>query len=390
METVLLTNGFLSKTLAVVRSLGSKGIRTLVAEKSRYHTSGFSKYCSKTLLSPDVKTEPERYLTWLIDTVNREQVDTFIPMDDDTMQFAIKYRHQLEPICKVPLPPTESYHIAADKGKTLRRAAELGVPAPRTVFMEGNEAITAEWLRKLTGSMQYPLVIKPTHSSGSRGIRFVESPEALFATYNTVHEQYPYPLIQELIPQGKKYDVCVCYDAGHELKATFVQQEIRNYPIERGPSTVHESAYVPGLIEHTQKLMDGMEWIGVADVEYMIDPRNGEPKLMEINPRFWSSTHLSIRSGVDFPWILYQLAGGQEVQPVNEYIVGKRGRSLLPGDILHFLSNPKRMAMDPPFWTTTLPDDILSKDDPWPTFGFFLSALRYGWQPQTWRFVLRR
>ena len=42
------------------------------------------------------------------------------------------------------------------------------------------------------------------------------------------------------------------------------------------------------------------------NIEFRIDSRDGVPKIMEVNPRFWGSLQLSILSGVDFPYLLYK------------------------------------------------------------------------------------
>jgi predicted ATP-grasp superfamily ATP-dependent carboligase len=389
LSTVLITNGLLSKSLAVVRSLGSRGIRTLAAEKMRWHTSGFSKYCSKSIRCPDPVRQPENYWNWLKSTLVKEQCDVLFVMDDDTTKIAIQHREELEAICRIVLPTNDHYAIAADKGRTMHTANEIGIPCPRTLQWEDG-APTAEELIRLTSTLQYPLVIKPRESSGSRGIRIANNQEELIPLFFYVHDKYPNPLVQEKIPQGPKYDVCLCYDDKHQLQASFVQKEIRHYPLESGPSTVHESVLYPELLAYSKRLMDELNWYGVADIEFMIDPRSGEPKLMEINPRFWSSTHLAIHSGIDFPWILYQIAMNETFEPQHDYIIGKRGRALMPGDLLHFITNPNRMQMDPPIWTTKYPDDIISKKDPMPTFGFLLSAISIGWKLETWNFIIRR
>lgn len=390
MVTVLCTNGLLSKTLAVVRSLGSRNINVITAESTRFHTSGFSKYCSKSLISPDPKKEPILYIEWLKETIKREQCDMVFAMDDDTIDVISSNYEELKTYCKFPIPSRESYLIAADKAETMKLAASAHVSCPQTINTYGMIDLDEELLLKLIHMYDFPVVIKPRKSNGSRGIRFVEKREQLWEVYREIHQTYPYPMIQEYIPPGIKYDVCLCYDSNHELKASFVQREVRNYPINRGPSTVHESVIYPEIIEQAKKLLSHVPWYGVADIEFMIDPRNGQPKLMEINPRFWSSVHLSIRCGIDFPWILYQLAMGHEIKPATEYVNGKRGRSLLPGDVLHFLSNSKRWSMDPPLWTTSLPDDMISLKDPLPTIGFVLSALRYSVNIDSWKFLIRR
>ena len=53
---------------------------------------------------------------------------------------------------------------------------------------------------------------------------------------------------------------------------------------------------------------------------------------MEINTRFWGSLQLAIDAGVDFPWLLYQLASGAQPKPVDNYKTGIRLRWLL-GDL---------------------------------------------------------
>jgi hypothetical protein len=68
-------------------------------------------------------------------------------------------------------------------------------------------------------------------------------------------------------------------------------------------------------------------------VEFKVAP-DGTPYLMEINTRFWGSLQLAIDAGVDFPWLLYQLASGKRPDPVPAYKTGIRLRWLL-GDLDH-------------------------------------------------------
>jgi hypothetical protein len=53
---------------------------------------------------------------------------------------------------------------------------------------------------------------------------------------------------------------------------------------------------------------------------------------MEVNARFWGSLQLAIDSGVDFPWLLYQIAIGKKPDFVNNYKIGLKSRWLL-GDL---------------------------------------------------------
>lgn len=99
------------------------------------------------------------------------------------------------------------------------------------------------------------------------------------------------------------------------------------------------------------RLLRELNWYGLAMVEFKVDPRDGVPKLMEINPKLWGSLNLAIASGVDFPALLYRLAVDGDVRPVFDYQVGVRCRFLL-ADSLHFLANPHRFRLKPSFFNS--------------------------------------
>ncbi|MBP2673201.1 MAG: ddl, partial [Deltaproteobacteria bacterium] len=87
------------------------------------------------------------------------------------------------------------------------------------------------------------------------------------------------------------------------------------------------------------------------------------------NPRFWGSLHHAILSGVDFPHLLCRMAIDGDVPPLETYGVGVRSRSLIHGDLMHFVRNPRRFHLDPGFLDFSIPDDLLSASDPWPAVG---------------------
>jgi predicted ATP-grasp superfamily ATP-dependent carboligase len=115
-------------------------------------------------------------------------------------------------------------------------------------------------------------------------------------------------------------------------------------------------------------------------VEFKIDARTGQPKLLEVNPRFWGSLALAIDAGVNFPYLLTLMALGQDFTPVNRYRLGHRCRWLLPGDLLHFLQNPNRWHLEPSFFRFRAPRltyDIIDARDPGPILGTLLSLLPF-------------
>ena len=240
-------------------------------------------------------------------------------------------------------------------------------PSPSPSRGEGRVGVQDLFL-----SIPIPAVIKPRISSGSFGIVYVKKKEDLIPSYQSVHERYPFPMIQEWIPDGGgAFGLSALFDEASNVKAAFVHKKLRMYPVQGGPSTLREGVEHPQIMELGLSLLKSLNWVGVGMVEFKVDPRDGIPKLMEVNPRFWGSLQLAIVSGVDFPYLILKMARGETFEPILHYTVGKRCRWLLFGDILHFLNNPDRFHLHPSFFQFFDPNtsyDIISGEDPFPVW----------------------
>jgi predicted ATP-grasp superfamily ATP-dependent carboligase len=362
-------------------------VEVAVGESSRVAASFFSKYCRWKLVYPSVHRHPEAFLAFLREELKERNYDLVLPMEEETLLLLARHREEFAPMARLPIPPYETIVKVRDKGWLLQQAAQQGIPIPRTVWVKN----LAE-LATIKEIIPPPWVIKPRVSSGSFGIAYVEHEEDLPGAYRKVHSQFPFPLIQERLPwEGEAFGCSALLDRGSRVKALFVHRRLREYPITGGPSTLRESVRHPQIEELGIRLLQSLTWHGVAMVEFKVDPRDSEPKLMELNPRFWGSLALAIHAGVDFPYLLYQMAMGEEFAPVIDYTVGVRCRWLLPGDLLHFLRNPRRFHLKPSFFQFRgIPDDILSCDDPLPIVGSFLTLLSLPWDKDLRRFLKRR
>jgi predicted ATP-grasp superfamily ATP-dependent carboligase len=388
MKTVLLTNGQQRKTLAAARSLGKKGIKVIAAEETSFNPTAFSKYCSKFLVYPSPKKSPEEFYKWLCLAIVDYNCDILFPMDDDVLEIVMEHYEELSNLCSIPVPSKESYEIACDKGRATETAMKAGVSCPETII-----PANIEELNKIASKVKLPAVIKPRKSSGSRGIRAVYTKEELISQYLQVHEQYPFPMIQEKIGLGERFDVCLLYDNNNSLKASFVQKELRHFPVDIGPSTLQESVVSEELMNMALAIMGKLPWKGIAELEFMIDSNDRKPKFMEINTRFWASLQTAIYAGVDFPWLLYGVALENEIENCFKYKEGVKCSWLLPGDILHFVTNKNRFKMNPPFLSGKkhgVRDDIISREDLLPVLGFFLACLRYVFDLNMWKLIFKR
>ena len=322
---MLVLDAQMRNSLAVIRSLGKSGLKVDAAEETRFATGFFSKYCEKKFVYPNPSERTEEFINYLLDLVKRNKYEMIFPITDNTVLPIVLHKDEFSEHTIVPFPDYATLIKAMNKEKTVRTAIENGIPLPKTYFIKD---ITDSKLDEL----EYPIILKPVRSSGSRGVALCNNRSELIDKYNYIYEKYGSLLIQEYIPHGGEIGVYTLFSKESKPVALTVQKRIRSYPVSGGPSTLRETIRNDELVALSIKLLKAMNWYGLAMVEFRIDSRNGRPKLMEINPRFWGSLQLSILAGANFPFLLYKLAKGDYVDPSLNYKIGTKCRWILPGD----------------------------------------------------------
>jgi predicted ATP-grasp superfamily ATP-dependent carboligase len=387
--SVLVTDGHFRKTLAVVRSLGRKGVHVTVGERTFLNTSFFSKYCARHLVYPSPRSSPYQFIEFLLKEIKENHYDCLFPMEEETLLLVAKYQSEISQYTYLLSPDLKMIEFVRDKRNLMEFAETHGIPVPKTRYLPPTHSLPP-W----GGGEGEGYVIKPRISSGSFGIVYVKREEDLLPSYQSVHERYPFPLIQEWIPDGGgTYGFSALLDEASSVKAAFVHKKLRMYPVQGGPSTLREGVEHPQIMESGLSLLKSLHWVGVGMVEFKVDPRDGIPKLMEVNPRFWGSLQLAIISGIDFPYLILRMARRESFEPMLDYKVGKRCRWLLFGDLLHFLNNPNRFHLHPSFFHFFAPDtsyDIISKEDPLPLLGSVATFFTFLYDPEMKRFLERR
>jgi len=379
-DQIFITDGHWRKTLAAVRSLGQKGLAITVGESTRVSASLFSRYCNRAAIYPSPLLQPDDFMDWLRRALARDPYRLILTMEDETQELVSRHHADFSRLTYLPFLPYARIEQAQRKDLVIKLAQKLGIPTPRTWFVDD-----LSQLDQLKNRLPYPVVIKPRMGSGALGVNYINDPQKLISAYQRIHQTFAFPMIQEQIPrQGPGLGASFLFDEKSRVKASFMHQRLREYPLSGGASTLRISIKNDQIREMGQSLLKALNWFGVAMVEFKLDPRDNQPKLMEINPRFWGSLALAVAAGVDFPHLVYRLACGEDFKPVEHYKIGQQCRWLLPGDLLHFVYNPDRWKLKPSFFRFFDPDlcyDILSWDDPLPTLGTVLTPLTFLYDP---------
>ncbi|HHL38991.1 MAG TPA: ATP-grasp domain-containing protein, partial [Deltaproteobacteria bacterium] len=351
---------------------GEKGVFVTAGESTRLATALFSRHAARRVVYPSPSARPGGFMEWLSGELARGGHDAVIATEYETQLLLVRNRGVLERCVRLPFPGAALMERVHDKAALMEYAASAGVDVPLTFLPEGPGHVD-----ELAGRLDYPVVVKPRRSSGSRGIVYARNADELRRAWRTVNSRHPLPMVQEYVPTvaGGARGVGVVYNFDSEPRAAFAYRRLREYPVSGGPSTLRESIDDRGLVERALFLMNRLGWVGPAMVEFRMDARDGRPKLLEINPRLWGSLQLAVLSGVDVPWMLARLAVDGDVEPVMDYRAGVRCRWLVPGDLMHLLTNPAWPSVLKDFFRRTDGDDIISASDPWPLLGRACSAV---------------
>jgi predicted ATP-grasp superfamily ATP-dependent carboligase len=377
------------KSLAAVRALGRRGVPVVAAESTRLAPGILSRFARRRLVHPPVAAGAP-FLDAIERAVRRHRPAAILAMEEETLLALLAARPRLEALgARLPYAPAETILRFGDKLFVHERARALGIPAPRTWGPRSAAEVDA-----IAREAPFPLFVKPRRGGGARGVVRVLRREALVPACEAARAAAPdggFPIVQEALPpEGPGLGVALLYDEEGRLRARFGWRRLREYPSGGGPSTLRESCRLAPEVEAwSAALLESERFVGPAMVEWKIDARTGEPRLLEVNPRFWGSLALAVRAGVDFPWLLYRLAVGERFSPAIDYRIGVRARWLLPGDLMHFvergdwrgLARSMVPGLEPP-----APDDMLERDD-WPgALGTLAASLPFLYRPEFARF----
>jgi predicted ATP-grasp superfamily ATP-dependent carboligase len=335
----LILDANLRQSLVAVRSLGRRGMHiaavemTQHARKPLYVPTFSSRWCERSYLAPDYSQHTEPYVTYIRQLLEHTGANVLFASSDGTLAVLRKHRAEIECYTRLALAKESALEAATNKDQTLEIAKRLGIGVPKGVIVTSVSEVT-----EAIHDIGLPAVVKPIETwrwSDQQGARLlcelVTTPDEARAAVEKITHWGGAVLFQQFLT-GRREAVSLLYARG-EIYARFAQLAQRTQPPLGGTSVLRQSIAVPQDIgAQSEHLIREIELEGYAEVEFRRDT-DGKPYLMEINPRLSASVEVAVRSGVDFPYLLYRWALGEPITRVNGYQTGRWMR-YLSGDIV--------------------------------------------------------
>ena len=360
--------------LPVIESMSRAGFRVIVGAERMINSGFFSRHCFQRFVYPSPKSFPVEFKEWLLKFLSERRIELVFPLGHYGALVVAEIQDEIRRYSLLMIPALPVFRRAYEKIPTMWAAAQAGVPIPDSWFPTHHRLGLDGVLDRIT---RWPVLVKPSVGVGARGIVWCHSPDEIRRVWPLLTKKYGECFLQDFVPPGgMQYKADLLVDAKQELLAGVVYGKSRMYPPEGGSSVLNFSAHRPDILDLARRMLIELGWIGFCDFDFVEDPRDGIPKLMEINPRFPESFNMGPSIGVDFPLMMFRMARGECVEPHLEYPADRILR-FLPGDLMWFLrvTNKERFGSLPSWFRFCGPEiayQLLRSSDPGPILGYML------------------
>jgi predicted ATP-grasp superfamily ATP-dependent carboligase len=291
--------------LAAIRDLGRGGYEVVGATFRPVAFNACSRWSRRYLTLPTPHDTGA-----LLEVLAGAGVEALLPMESSLVGALSRHGGDTRRRLKVAVPPLEGFLDAYDNRRTLERCRRLGIPAPRLFRPEDARGV---------------VVVKPREDVGAaRGVAFCRDAGELdrsLAACRALGE----PVVQEYVPGDTEAmrTVVLLFDRRTRLVAHFTTRKLEQHPATGGVTAMSVSTDERELVELVLPFFDTLRWRGPAEVELKVDARDGQAKVIEVNPRLPGYVGFAVACGLHLPRLAVQVALG-ETPAASGYAVGRR------------------------------------------------------------------
>ncbi|MCE1165362.1 MAG: hypothetical protein LWX07_08185 [Bacteroidetes bacterium] len=286
---------------------------------------------------PDPEINSREFFEYLVNFRKQFGVKpVLIPSSDKFVLPINDYAEELKEHYLFTMPEGGLLRKLTSKRYSYELAVEHGFPAPKTCF-----ARSVDDLRNFVKGIEFPCILKPEFPEswrsgfleeycGGEKVIIVNSAEEIFKKYGTISKYDDRVIVQEIIPGGdSNLHYFVSYmDMNGECLGSFTGIKERISPVHFGSASYVNLIYDEKLKKMSVKWLKDMKFWGLSGIEVKKDARDGEYKLIEVNPRFGLWDETGHKFGVDVAMMCYkELLGGKQ-EPVEQKNINIRWVSL--------------------------------------------------------------
>ncbi len=254
--------------------------------------------------------DEEGYIPRLTEIAAAEAVDVVLPLTTREISPLSAHRNRFD--ATVMVSPFESLQVANNKGRLYDFLESEGFDSAPAFRQVGSKDAFVKAVKSL-GYPDQPVCFKPPVASGMRGFRILD--ESTDRTTRLLEEKPGTPIttLSEILPVLSAADqfpelAVMEYLPGEEYSVdTLAMGEEVGPVVPRSRSRTRAGITFEGTVEQNEQLIEESREICEAlGLEYNINLQfrynaDGEPKLIEINPRVSGTIIMCVGAGVNLP-----------------------------------------------------------------------------------------
>jgi predicted ATP-grasp superfamily ATP-dependent carboligase len=195
-------------------------------------------------------------------------------------------------------------------------ASRSGVPTARGVVPRSKEDV-----EKFLETAVFPVMVKATDTKRFRQytgrtkvtVQTADELLSLYAKFGDTED--PSFLIQEFIP-GEDWMFDGYFDGNSECLFGLAGKKVRRFPARTGVTSLGICLRNENVEKTTTRFMKAIGYRGILDIGYRYDRRDGQYKVLDVNPRIGCTFRLFTGAdGMDVVRALYLDITGQPVPP---------------------------------------------------------------------------
>lgn len=269
-----------------------------------------------------------RYAETIAGICKKENVQILFPQMSAELPVYLKHMDLFETVgTKVSMTHGENLNVANNKIRLYEFMQDNGisvVPFKRVTSLDAFECAVTE-----LGYPKKPVCVKLAESSGSRGVRIIDSNKSLYDLFvhskpESFHTTFEYmertlkeaPAFPELLVMksltGNEYTVDLLADNG---KIIYIagRNNLRMMMSIAQESILQENHRAFSI---AKQVVEGLKLDGVIGMDFLFD-ENGLTQLMDVNPRIDATVSIFAAGGLNLPYLCVKKMIGEELPNIT-------------------------------------------------------------------------
>ena len=318
-SVIILGNG--TQGLGIVRSAANSGLPIIQINDKYISAARFSRYLSKYIKLPanflskiNNNKNIANELTNLLSNLPVSYPSTILGINEDIIEYIYDNKSTLE---KKYFIPENRFDLIFDKylfNQSLQSDNQIETHISSKDIFEKFKS--AHYILKGRKGNNFK------NLAGKKAFYLKEVSQELYN--NIVDALGEQNIIIQKVVEGNSPVQSVCsFSENGIVKGLFIYEKIRQHPNRFGTGTYLRSIENYEVLKIAEQLILKINYSGISEIEFILDPEDKKFKVIEMNPRTWKSINFATQCEQNIVKKYIDFSQGKEISLDNTFVTNK-------------------------------------------------------------------